>query len=108
MRLRCGKVQGRFHDFRDTNPSRAPRAEGGAGTSRAGPDGRDKRDPPAVGRPRRGGPNRLSIRQRKIPSVQYLTNKKKQPSAIGCTSYLTNRGALRIGGGFGKLARKEK
>ena len=75
MRLWCGKVQGWFHDFRDRNPSRAPRAEaarvlrapgqtvatsatlppsdatrrGGAGTSRAGSDGRDKRDPPAIG-----------------------------------------------------------
>ncbi len=83
MRLWCGKIQGWFHDFRDRNPSRAPRAEaarglrapgqtvatsatlppsdvtrrGGAGTSRAGSDGRDKRDPPAVGRhaPRRRG-----------------------------------------------------
>ena len=27
MRLWCGKVQGGFHDFRDRNPSRAPRAE---------------------------------------------------------------------------------
>ena len=83
MRLWCGNVQGCFHDFRDRSPSRAPRAEaarglrapgqtvatsatlppsdvtrrGGAGTSRAGPDGRDKRDPPAVGRhaPKRRG-----------------------------------------------------
>ncbi len=83
MRLWCGKVQGWFHDFRDRNPSRVPRAEaarvqrtsgqtvatsatlplsdatrrGGAGTSRAGLDGRDKRDPPVVGRhaPRRRG-----------------------------------------------------
>ena len=48
MRLWYGKVQGCFHDFRDRNPSRAPRAE---------PDGRDKRDPPAIGchAPRRRG-----------------------------------------------------
>ena len=83
MRLWCGKAKGCFHDFRDRNPSRAPRAEaarvlrapgqtvatsatlppsdatrrGGAGTTRAGSDGRDKHDPPAVGRhaPRRRG-----------------------------------------------------
>ena len=107
MRLWCGKVQGWFHDFRDRNPSRAPRAEaarvqrapgqtvatsatlppsdatrrGGAGTSRAGPDGRDKRDPPVVGRhaPRRRGYFARRVRR----SRQARPSRRRTPRAEG-------------------------